>query len=375
MKKYAVTIVGLIMLVGVLAAVKAMQFGAMIEAGESMVMPPSVVSSTVVEAQEWELTLSAVGSLEAVQGVTVTADTPGRVTEILFSGGAEVKAGDILIRQDASSELAQLRAAQASAALAKANLDRTTELLRKNVASKSEFDAVDARYKEAVAQADNIRTSIDKKTVKAPFDGRLGIRLINIGKDLGSGDPIVSLQAVDPIYVNFSLPQQDLPKLKLGLNVRLTSDAVLNKTFTGAVTAINPEIDPTTRSVKVQATFDNQDHTLLPGMFASVNVVLPTIESVLVVPVTAVAYATYGDSVFVISEEKNDDSTVSGLIAQQHFVRLGRSRGDFVAIEAGVKAGEQVVSAGVFKLRNGAPVTINNDAQPDFSLDPQPEDT
>lgn len=375
MKKYLVTIIGLVLLVVVLAGVKGMQFGAMMNAAETMVMPPTVVSAIAAEEQDWEQTLTAVGTLEAVQGVMVTADIPGRITEILFTGGAEVKKGDILLRQDVSSEEAQLRAAEASAALAKSNLIRVTELLRKSVASKSEFDAADARYKEAVAQADSIRTTIEKKSVRAPFDGRLGIRLVNVGADLGTGDPIASLQAVNPIYVNFSLPQQDLPKLKLGLEVRITSDAVASRVFTGTITAINPEIDPSTRSLRVQASLENADHSLLPGMFANVDVVLPEVEHVLAVPVTAVAYATYGDSVFVVTEETNEETKAVTQVARQHFVRLGKSRGDFVAVEAGIDAGAEVVSAGVFKLRNGAPITINNDTQPTFSLDPHPADS
>ncbi|SMF22154.1 membrane fusion protein, multidrug efflux system [Alteromonadaceae bacterium Bs31] len=371
MKKYAVSIAGLLLLAGVIIGIKAMQIGAMINAGKTMVMPPTVISTTVVEEQEWEITLSSVGSLEAVQGVTVTADNPGRVTEVLFNGGSEVKAGDILIRQDVSSEQAQLRAAEASVALAKTNLDRTTELLKKRVASQSQFDSADALYKEAVANADNIRTSISKKTVKAPFNGRLGIRLVNVGKDLGKGDPIVSLQEVNPIYVNFSLPQQDLPYLSMGLVVRVKSDAVLGKTYTGEITAINPEVDPSTRSVRVQATLENEDHALLPGMFADVKVVLPESEKVLAVPATAIAYATYGDSVFVVAEQENEE----GLVAQQQFVQIGKARGDYVAIDVGVSAGDQVVSGGVFKLRNGAAVEVNNENTPEFSLTPDPSDS
>lgn len=375
MKKYAVTIAGLLLLIIVLVGVKGMQIGAMIKAGENMVMPPTVVATSAVVSQQWEKTLNAVGSLESVQGVMITADIPGRVTEIMFTAGAEVKKGDVLLKQDISSELAQLRAAEANAALAKANLDRTTELLKKRVVSKSQFDSADAQHKAAVAEADNIRTSIDKKTIKAPFDGRLGIRLINVGKDLGIGEPIVSLQAVDPIYVNFYLPQQDLPKFELGLEVRLVSDAVPDKVFSGKVTAINPEIDPATRSLQIQASLENKDHTLLPGMFANVEIVLPEIENVLAVPVTAVAYATYGDSVFVVKKESKEEGGEASLVARQQFVRLGRARGDFVVIEAGVNVGDEVISAGAFKLKNGAPIAINNDVKPEFSLDPQPEDS
>ncbi|WP_045855850.1 efflux RND transporter periplasmic adaptor subunit [Teredinibacter purpureus] len=375
MKKYWVAIGGLLSVVLVIAAIKALQIMNLIGMSESMVMPPTVISAMSVQQQQWEQTLNTVGTLEAEQGVVVTADSPGRVTEILFTAGAEVQAGDVLIRQDVSSELAQLRAAEASAALAKTQLDRTHALLVKKVSSKSEFDIADARYKEAVAQADNIRTAIAKKTVKAPFAGRLGIRLINVGSDLGRGGAIVSLQAVDPIYVNFSLPQRELSKLALDYSVRIESDAVPGKDFTGVISAINPEIDPVTRSVRVQASLANTDHTLLPGMYAKVTVVLPEAEPVLVVPVTAVSFATFGDSVFVVVEEESEDGADKKLVARQQFVRLGHTRGDYVAIEAGVVLGDNVVSTGVFKLRNGAEVVVNNEAQPTFSLHPNPEDS
>jgi len=375
MKKYLVSIAGLLGIVLVIVGVKGSQFFSLYKMAETMVMPPTVISSMPVQEQSWEQTLNTVGTLEAVQGVVVTADMPGRVTEILFKAGAEVNAGDVLIRQDTSSEQAQLRAAEASVALAKTNLDRIEALLAKKVSSKSEFDTSEARYKEVVAQADNIRTSIDKKTVKAPFAGRLGIRLINVGSDLGTGSSIVSLQAVDPIYVNFSLPQRDLSMLQLGLEVRLETDAVPGKAYSGKISAINPEIDPVTRSVRVQASLSNEDLSLLPGMYANLRVVLPETEQVLAVPVTAVAYATFGDSIFVIAEEKDEKSGKMQQVARQQFVRLGKTRGDFVAVAAGVSASDTVVSTGVFKLRNGAPVIINNEALPDFSLNPDPEDS
>lgn len=375
MKKYLFAIAGLLGIVLIIAVVKGSQIKTLINMGKTMTIPPTIISATEVVNQEWEQTLKTVGTLESVQGVVVTADSPGRVTEILFKAGAEVAAGDILVRQDVTTEKAQLRAAEASVALAEANLERVEALYKKKVASKSEYDAADARSKEAVAQADNIRSLIDKKSIKAPFSGRLGIRLINVGRDLGTGDAIVSLQAVDPIYINFSLPQRDLPSLALGLDVRITTDAVADKVFYGKVTTINPEIDPVTRSVRVQASLDNKDHSLLPGMYANVNVVLPEATTVLAVPVTAVSYATFGDSVFVITEETDDASGETKKVARQQFVRLGESRGDFVAITAGVNVGDIVVSTGVFKLRNGAAVVINNDALPQFEENPQPSDS
>jgi len=375
MKNYLYAGLGVLALVGILALLKVLQMSGMIHQMTAMKMPPTVISASPVEEQDWEMTLQSVGSLESVQGVTVTADLPGRVTKILFQGGANVKAGDVLLLQDTSSEETQLRAAEANASLAKVNLDRIEELYKKKVASKSEFDSAEASYKAAVAQADTYRTAIAKKTVKAPFDGRLGIRQVNVGQDLGTGDPIASLQYVNSIYVNFSLPQQDMSKLKLGLPVRLSTDAVPNEVFNGEITAVNPEVDPTTRNIRVQATVKNEDLRLLPGMFGHVEVVLPETRHVMAVPQTAVAYATFGDSVFVVVDEKNKDSGESEKIARQQFVRLGLKRGDFVEIEAGVKTGDMVVNAGVFKLRNGAPVAINDKPMPDYKLNPNPADS
>jgi len=374
-KKVLVTAVGLVALLAFIAGAKAMQIMTLIDLGASMVMPPTVVGASEVKEQEWEQTLNAVGSLEAMRGVVVTADNPGRVTDIHFVAGAQVKAGDILISQDTSNESAQLRSAQASAALAKTDLDRNKELLAKGAASKSQYDSAEATYKQAVAQVDDIRSTILKKSVRAPFDGRLGIRQINLGQDLGTGDPIVSLQAVDPMFVNFFLPQQDLPKLDIGLEVRVTSNAVPDESFIGKITAINPEIDPSTRNVRVQATLENSKEKLLPGMFTNVKVVLPASEKVLAVPVTAVAYATYGDSVYVVTESVDEKTGKKQLVAQQHFVRLGRALGDFVAVEKGIDPGVKVVSTGVFKLRNGAPIAINNESTPEFKTAPQPEDS
>lgn len=374
-KNILFTIFGLLAVVGLLGGTKALQFMTLMKAGESMVLPPTVVSSSPVETQHWEITLPSVGSLEAVQGVTITAEVPGRVASIHFDAGSTVKAGELLVQQDISSEKAQLRAAEASVALTKSNLERATELFNKKVTSKLEFDTAEARYKEAVAQADTIRTTIAKKTIVAPFDGHLGIRLVNLGQDLNSGAPIVSLQQFDPIFANFYLPQKELPKLKPGLEVRLTSDAVPGKVFTGKLTAINPEVDSSTRNVRLQATLDNKNKELLPGMFAKVEVVLPAENNVIAVPVTAVAYATYGDSVFIVEEQQDPDTGEKKLVASQQFVRLGRTRGDYVQIEAGVEPGATVVSAGVFKLRNGAPIAINNETRPEFSLNPQPNDS
>ena len=373
-KSYFIAVLGLLGIVGVLGGIKALQINALIESGASM-PPPSAVSSSVVESQAWEVTLSAVGSLEAVQGVMISAEVPGRVSSFHFTPGSDVKRGELLVQQDISAERAQLRAAEANVALAKSDLKRMRELVAKKVIPISQFDSAEARFKEAVAQQDIVKSTIDKKTIRAPFDGRLGLRLINLGQDLGSGEHIVSLQANDPVFVNFNLPQRQLPNLKVDMAVRVTSDAVPGHTFSGKVTAISPEVNASTRNVLVQATLENKELTLLPGMFVSVAVVSPDIEQVLAIPNTAVAYATFGESVFVVTEQQDPNTGEKKLVASQQFVQLGRAKGDFVEVKAGVKVGDTVVSAGVFKLQNGASIVINNDTRPEFKLNPTPDNT
>jgi membrane fusion protein (multidrug efflux system) len=313
--------------------------------------------------------------LEAVQGVTVAAELPGKVARLDFTPGAWVKAGSILLQQDISSEEAQLKAAEAEAALTKVNFERLRLLVETNAVSKAAYDDGEAKHKQAMAQADTIRATIAKKTIRAPFSGRLGIRLVNLGQILKEGEPIVSLQAMDPIFVNFMLPQQDLARVQSGLPVRITSDALPGRTMTGKITAINPQADNATRNVRVQATATNKEERLHPGMFATVAVVLPGKNQVLTIPATAVLPAPYGDSVFVVEEQKDEKTGKSGLAVRQQFVRLGERRGDFVAIVSGLEAKATVVSSGVFKLRNGQSVVVDNGLNPKFNLDPKPDNS
>lgn len=386
-------IVGLIVVVGILVGIKTLQIRALIDLGKTAGPPPIAVASFDVTADEWRDTLSAIGSLEAAKGLTITSDLSGRIAKIHFDAGTQVKAGDLLIEQDTSAEKAQLRSSQASAALAKNNLDRINELYRKKVASKSEFDNAQSTYRSAIADVDNIRAAIEKKSIRAPFDGSLGIRLVNLGQTIDAGQPVVSLQARNQMFVNFFLPQQLLSKIKPGLTVNVSSDAVPGEVFSGKINAIDPSINEATRSVKVQALLANPEGNLLSGMFVSIEVILPELKPVLLVPITAVQYATFGDSVFVIEEKPEqaadeaiepDNSAVATaqadtqnpqktLLARQQFVKLGETRGDFVSVEKGLEAGQSVASAGVFKLRNGADVFINNSVAPEYSLTPSVE--
>jgi membrane fusion protein (multidrug efflux system) len=370
-KRIFFTIVGLIVLIAVLGGIKGLQIFRMTAAGKQFVPPPETITSFEVQTKAWETLLTSVGTLEAVQGVMVTAELKGKVENIAFEPGAKVLAGDLLVQQDISSETAQLRASEAAVKLAKITLERTRKLLTEKTVSQSEYDNADAQYKQAAAQADNIRATIAKKTIRAPFAGRLGIRLINLGQTLNEGDAIVSLQSFDPIFVNFSLPQQQLAKVRPGLTVRMTTDALPGRTIEGKITAINPAVDAATRNIEIQATAENPEEQLRPGMFVSVNVVLPTLEKVLPIPATAVNYAPYGDSVFVVEEKKNEKNNQPSMIVRQQFIRLGEKRGDFIAVASGLKEGETIASTGVFKLRNGQSVVVNNALAPEFKLMPK----
>jgi membrane fusion protein (multidrug efflux system) len=373
-KRIIVTIIGLIVLLGILGGIKGLQIGRMIAQGSQYVPPPETVTIAKVDRQSWESLISSVGSLAAVQGVMVTAELSGKVVQIAFEPGSRVQAGDLLVQQDISSEAAQLRAAEAAVTLAKLNLERYSKLLAGKTIAQSQYDNANAQYKEAVAQADGIRAVIAKKTIRAPFAGRLGIRLVNLGQILNEGQPIVSLQSLDPIFVNFYLPQNHLPQLKPGLTVRLTNDAFPGKVIEGTITAINPQVDAATRNIQIQATVSNPQERLRPGMFVNVDVVLPSKQEVLAIPATAVLYAPYSDSVFVLEEKQGEKAGKAGKVVRQQIVQLGSKQGDFVTVVSGLQEGDAVVSTGVFKLRNGQTVVVDNTLAPDFELAPKPKD-
>ncbi len=369
-------LVGFIVLVaGPLILVKITQFKTMGAVGAAMVMPPTTVTAASATETAWENSLTATGSVVAVQGVTIGAELPGKVVKIAFEAGAVVNAGDVLVQLDTSTEEAQLRSAEASAALARANLARARDLRQTNTNAPVDLDVADSQAKQTVAQVENIRTIIAKKNIRAPFAGRLGLRLVNLGQILKDGDPIATLQTMDPIYVNFALPQQRLPQVVVGNVIRLRSDAAPSQAFEGKVTAISPEIDPVTRNFRVQATFANRDEKLRAGMFVSVDVMLPTKTRVLAIPATSVLYAPYGDSIFIVEEKKNPKSGQMEKVLRQQFVRLGVGRGDFVDVVDGLKPNETVVTSGVFKLRTGMPVIIDNTLAPKAELAPTPKNT
>jgi membrane fusion protein, multidrug efflux system len=371
-KQLIVVVVGLLVVVGVLVGVKAGQIVTMVRANESFAPPPEAVTSAKVEPAQWEATQAAIGSLVAVRAVTLGAELAGRVTEITFESGSTVKRGAVLVRLDISAEEAQLAAAEADAALAKLNLQRTRRLRQGEANAQADLDTAEARAKQAEASVANLRAVIAKKTVRAPFDGRISIRQVEVGQILAPGTPMASLQAITPIHADFWLPQQALATLTAGQRARMHTDAFEGATWEGAITTVNPEVDPATRSVRVRATFPNADGRLRPGMFANVEVLSAEKRSVLTIPATAVLFAPYGDSVFAVEEKKEGGKTTT--IAHQKFVRTGERRGDLVTVEAGLKAGEAVVSSGAFKLRNGAPVKIDNALAPKAQLAPNPSE-
>jgi len=374
-KRIILAILGVLVLIGVLGGIKGLQIQRMIAVGSQSTPPPETVTTAVVRSESWESLITSVGSLEAVQGVMLTAELPGKVVRIAFEPGTKVQAGDLLLQQDTSSEEAQLRAAKATVALTKLELERSRKLLTKKAVAQAKYDSDEAQYKQAVAQIDGIRATIRKKTIRAPFAGSLGIRLVNLGQNLNEGDPIVSLQTIDPIFVNFSLPQQQLAQIKPGLKVRVTTDALPGQAIEGDITAISPEVDAATRNIRVQATVANSQEHLRPGMFVNVAVVLPAREEVLAIPTTAVLYAPYGDTVFVVHEKQNEKGVQPVNIIRQKIVQLGEKRGDFVAVVSGLDKGETVVSTGVFKLRNEQAVVVDNALAPAFKLTPKPEDS
>jgi membrane fusion protein (multidrug efflux system) len=372
-KRIILTLLGLILIVGAIAGVKFLQIRTLIDQGGKHSMPPETVTAGPVQTMAWGSSLTATGSLEAVQGVTVAAQLPGRVEKIAFAPGAMVNKDDLLVQLDTAAEEAQLRVIQTNRDLAHTNLKRMTTLESQGLIARADFDKSQADYTGSVAQADNIRAAIAKKTIRAPFSGRLGVRLVNLGQILREGDAIVSLQVMDPVFVNFQLPQQDLAQIHAGLPITISSDTLAGKQVAGTITTISPQVAETTRSIQVQGQVANKDELLRPGMFVEVAITLPGENKVLTVPATAVLYAPYGDSLFVVEEKKGDKGGPATLTLRQQFVRLGEHRGDFVAINEGVKEGERVVTTGVFKLRNSQAVVIDNTLAPEFKLAPTPE--
>lgn len=357
----------------VLAGIKAMQIRAMIDHEASFVMPPAVVSTVDASSASWDTAFEAVGSVAAVQGVTMTAEIPGRVVRIDFDSGDRVAAGDVLVQLDVSEETARLRALEAGENLARVNLRRVESLLAQRSTARAEYDAAQAEHRQILAQMDAVRAVIAKKTIRAPFAGTLGIRRVNLGQNLGERDVIAVLQRLDRVHVEFSLPQGQAGQVLPGASVRVRAEVVPDRMLEGRLMAVEPLADSATRTVRMLAELDNPDEVLRPGMFVNVEAVLPVLREVILVPATAVLYAAYGDSVFLV--EPAEGNGTQGLALRQQFVALGERRGDFVVVTRGLAPGQTVVSTGTFKYRNGQSVVVDNSLAPEFLASPAPENS
>jgi membrane fusion protein (multidrug efflux system) len=367
--RYAIPIGILLALVGALGAIKYTQISKLMASGEAMKksgMPPEVVGTAVATEDSWEGTLSAVGSVAAVRGVAVSNEAPGVVTAIHFESGQTVKAGQILVELDTSVERAQLESLEARRDLAEVGADRSRRLAKSEFVAKAQLDGDEAQLKTSKADWDALKAQIERKTVRAPFGGRLGMRTVNLGQYLNPGTAVTMLESLGSVYVDFNLPQQQLPSVKVGEPVRITL-AGSGEQLQGAIGAIDPTVDAISRTIKLRASVPNKQDKLRPGMFVNVAVVQMQRNKVITAPLTAIVHASYGDSVFVVEEKEGHK------VARQQFVRLGSARGDFVAIADGVKPGQELVTAGAFKLRNGANITINNDIKPTPSVQPRVE--
>jgi membrane fusion protein (multidrug efflux system) len=375
-KTWLVVTLALIVLVGGLAGVKAAQILRMMDAGQTFVPPPVTVGAVTVAATEWQPMRSAVATLVAARGVTLGAELAGTVRDVSFDSGTFVKAGSALVRLDVSTETAQIEAARAEAALARLDLERARSLRQQGAGSQADLDSAEARDKRAAASVAALEATIRKKTIRAPFDGRIAIREVEVGQVVSTGTPVASLQSVDPIQAEFSMPQQALADLVIGQHVVLRTDVFPGARWEGSVTAINTEVDPATRQVRVRATLPNTDERLRPGMFGGVDVVAGAPRSVLAIPAPAVLFAPYGDSVFVVESSKGpkdiEDAAKRPLVARQKFIRLGERRGDLVEVVSGLSPGDRVVDSGAFKLRNGSTVVVKNDLTPKADLAPHP---
>jgi membrane fusion protein (multidrug efflux system) len=374
MKRMLLMLAVMAIITGGLGFVKFQQIQTAIAQGASFQPPPEAVTTIVAQQEEWRDAFNAIGSAAAVQGVIVSADLAGTVDRVAFDSGKAVRQGEVLVELDTRQERAQLAAAEAQRDLARVNFDRMQGLLKDNVISRAEFDAATAENKQTEARVGEIRAAIERKRIRAPFSGILGLRQVNLGQYLSSGDPIVQLQALNPIYVNFGVPQHATSQMRVGRDVLITSDDLAGAEFRGRITAVDSIVNPETRNIQVQATLANPDGKLRPGMFVQAEVATGGGRPVIPLPATSISYAPYGDSVFVVDNNAKapNGSTYRGV--RQQFVKVEGARGDQVGVVSGVNPGDEVVTSGVFKLRNGAAVLVNNKVQPANNPSPTPAD-
>jgi membrane fusion protein (multidrug efflux system) len=372
-RRMFIMLAAVVAFIAVVGSIKFKQIQTAAAQAASFQPPPEAVTTIVARQEQWATTLSAIGSVAAVHGVTVSADLPGLVETIAFDSGRTVQEGDVLVRLDTRQEHAQLAAAEAQSGLTRLNLDRARELREQGIVSQADYDRAAAEEQQAQARVGEIRAMIARKTIRAPFSGILGLRQVNLGQYLTGGAPIVPLQSLHPIYVNFSLPQQDVGGLRAGAEVSVSAEGLAGGPLTGRITAVNSVVDEATRNLQIQATLPNSDRRLQPGMFVHVDVLLGARNAVVALPASAISYAPYGDSVFIVGDVKGPNGESYRGVRQQ-VVKVGGTRGDQVAVLSGVAAGEEVVTSGVFKLRNGGAVHVNNDVRPANDAAPKPED-
>jgi membrane fusion protein (multidrug efflux system) len=365
-------VVGLVL--GSLGFIKFKQIQTAIAKGASFQPPATAVTTVLAKQETWPSTLNVIGTVAAIHGVTVSADLPGAVDKIYFDSGKWVKEGDVLVELDTRQERAQLAQTEAQRDLAHINYGRTQQLVQEGVIARTEYDNVTAQQKLTDAQVGEIRATIARKTIKAPFSGILGIRQVNLGQYLAAGQAIVALQSLNPIYVNFGVPQEQMSKLAIGRRLRVTSDDLPGVEFNGQVNALDSVVDSSTRNITVQATLANPQNKLRPGMFVQVALGVGASTQVIALPASAINYAPYGDSVFIVADMKDSKGNTYRGVRQQ-VVKLGASRGDQIGVISGINPGDEVVTSGVFKLRNGAAVQVNNKVQPENSPHPNPEES
>jgi membrane fusion protein, multidrug efflux system len=372
-KRMIMMLIGVAVLLTGLGSVKVRQIQMAAAQAASFQPPPEAVTTIVARREPWPAALGAIGTVAAVQGVTVSADLPGLVDRIAFDSGRTVAAGEVLVELDTRQEQAQLAAAEAQRDLARLNLDRMRGLVAEGIVPQAEYDRASAEQKQADARVGEIRATIDRKTIRAPFTGILGIRQVNRGQYLSPGDPVVPLQSLHPIYVDFAVPQQEVGRVRVGGQVRVAAGGESGDGFAGRITAVDSIVDEATRNVQVQATLGNPGGRLKPGMFVEVQVLLGAGRTVVALPASAISYAPYGDSVFIVDDLPGTGGESYRGVRQQ-FVKVGGARGDQVAVDSGVEPGQEVVTSGVFKLRNGGAVRVDNQVQPGNDPAPRPED-
>jgi membrane fusion protein, multidrug efflux system len=372
-KRMIIMLAGVGLLFGLVFGFQAFKAKMIEKAMAALRSPAQTVSTATAATQDWQSQLEAVGSLRAVKGADLSLEVSGIVDAISFESGDDVQAGTVLVRLRSSDDLAKLQSLQASAELALINYNRDVKQLAVKAVAQATVDTDEANLKSFRAQVAEQQAVLDKKTLKAPFAGHLGVRQADLGQYLTAGTMVVTLQALDPIYVDFYLPQQSLDRVSVGQPVAARIDTYPNQTFTGAISAVNPKVDQNTRNVQIRATMNNPDHKLLPGMYATVDIAVGAPQKYVTLPQTAITFSSYGDTVYVV--DKQGDGAGGGqpqLVARQTFVTTGPTRGDQIAILKGINAGDTIVTAGQVKLRNGSPVVINNTVQPSDNPNPKP---